>query len=129
MKAKNTRNNEEKYFAEFELRILKVLHSFHPIVKREYTPIVLSNVLPMQFKDFVPKPDADTGQVEMHCERNCYFIDKIKAPNSSSYKYWISVYDYSTDQRKPLINVSAESGFQETDQFAVVRLDMRPAGP
>lgn len=47
MKANNRRANEDKYFAEFELQIHKLFHSFHPIVKREYTPIVLSNVLPV----------------------------------------------------------------------------------
>ena len=55
MKVNNKREaNEDKFFAENELQIHRVFHSFHPIVKREYTPLVLSNVLPMQFKDFVP---------------------------------------------------------------------------
>ena len=81
MKVNNKRQNEEKFFAECELQIHRIFNSFHPIVKREYTPIVLSNVLPMQFKDFVPQPDSETGHVEMHCERYCFFIDKISASN------------------------------------------------
>ena len=85
----------------------------------------------MQFKDFVPQPDPETGLVEMRCERYCFFIDKIKAanqPNAASFKYWICLYDYVTDASTPLVNVSAESGVQEVDHFSIVRLDMRPAG-
>ena len=128
MKVKNKRHNEDKFFAECELQIHRVFPSFHPMIKRDYTPIVFSNVLPMQFKDFVPQPDPETGSVQMHCERHCFFIDKIMNQNSAGFKFWLSAYDYATDTRTPLVNISEESGVQDTDHFSVVRLDMRPAG-
>lgn len=77
----------------------------------------------------MPQPDAETGQVEMHCERNCFLIDKVKVGEAGNrFQYWISTYDYAQDKKQPLVNVSAESGVHEMDHFTVVRLDMRPAG-
>ena len=57
----------------------------------------------------------------MSCERACFLIDEIRGD------LWISQYDYATNQKLPLVNVTKESGVHETDIFRVVRLDMRPA--
>jgi hypothetical protein len=94
------------------------------MVKRDFTPIVLSNVLPMQFRDFVPHPDPETGTVEMSCERHCFFIDQIGGQSSQRPQNWISVYDFAKDTKTPLVNVTAESGVHDLDHFSVVRVDM-----
>lgn len=45
------------------------------MVKRSITPVVLSNVIPSRFKDFVVQPDAENGAVEMKFERHCFLVD------------------------------------------------------
>lgn len=123
MKINSNAPGEDRFFAECELQVLRIQASLHPIVKRDFTPIIVSNVLPMQFKDLVPQPEDEmTTHVEMHTERYCYFVDRRPAgrgqlSNSSILKQWISVYDYSTDEKRPLVNVSEESGVHELDHF------------
>ena len=101
---------------------------FHTFVKRNLTPIVLSNVLPMQFKDFVPNPnddldaDAAGSLVEMKCERFCFFIDRLPSgqgqlPSTFQLCQWLSCYDYATNSKKALVNITAESGVHEFDHF------------
>ena len=73
-------NMEDRFSADYDLYIIRVTPGFHTIVKRNSTPLVLSNVLPSQFRDFVPSPcgnnDYEAG-VEMTCERFCFFIDRV----------------------------------------------------
>lgn len=132
-RAANT-NLEDRFSADYDLFIVRVTPGFHTIVKRNSTPLVLSNVLPIQFRDLVPSPSGNSeleAGVEMTCERLCFFIDRLPSgpgqlPCTSQLNCWLSCYDYATDTKRALVNVSAESGVHEFDHFQVVRLDMRP---
>ena len=99
----NKRLQEDKLFAESELQIFRYFPKMHPMVRRELSPIVLSSTLPARFADFVPSPDAQTGVVELRCERTCYFIDEIaQAPAGGGFAssdLWVSQYDYATDKK------------------------------
>lgn len=78
MKVKNaskTHQAEDQFSAECRLQVFRIFQSVHPMVKRSITPIVLSNVLPCRFRDFVVQPDAESGAVEMTFERHCFLVD------------------------------------------------------
>ena len=72
----------------------------------------------------------------MLCERTCFFIESDAslneglAANSQAKpvcpKLWLCSYDFATDTKRQLVNVSAESGLHEMDRFSIARLDMRP---
>ena len=78
MKSSGSASGDDRFFAECELSIVRLTPGFHAMVKRDLTPVVLSNVLPMQVSDLVPSAadDSDT-HAEMNCERYCYFIDRL----------------------------------------------------
>lgn len=56
----------------------------------------------------------------LKCQRFCYLVDKVDQ------NLLVCEYDFATDTKKALINVSQESGLQPEDQYRVVRFDVRP---
>ena len=102
-KSSSSAPSMDRFFAECELSIVRVFPSCHPMVRRDFTPIVQSNVLPSEFRDLVPAAEGEVaGQVQMRCERYCYFVDRlVSAPgqlaSTNQNNYWISYYDFATD--------------------------------
>ena len=51
----------------------------------------------------------------MQSESCCFFIDE--APASVKNDVWIACYDYASEEKKMLVNVTKDSGIYESDHF------------